>query len=58
MMSAIGEISSFLTREAAAATSIAPPPASTDPATLSWTDVATRTEPANGAAVEPGHQGA
>jgi len=55
MMSAIGEISSFLTRETAAAKEITPPPAPAEPPSLSWTDVATSGESANGAAVEPGH---
>ncbi len=53
MMSAIGEISSFLTRESAAAKEITPPLAPAEPPALSWTDVATGGEPANGAAVEP-----
>ena len=57
MMSAIGEISSFLTRETAAADALTPPPAPAEPAALSWTDVATYGEPANGAGVEPGHAG-
>ena len=57
MMSAIGEISSFLTRETAAAKEITTTPAPAEPSTLSWTDVATTGEPANGAAVEPGHAG-
>ena len=57
MMSAIGEISSFLTRESAAAKEITPPPAPAEPSALSWTDVATAGGPANGAAVEPGHAG-
>ena len=57
MMSAIGEISSFLTRETAAAKDITPPPAPVEPPALSWTDVAISGEPANGAAVEPGHAG-
>jgi regulator of protease activity HflC (stomatin/prohibitin superfamily) len=56
MMSAIGEISSFLTRETAAAKEVTPPLAPAEPA-LSWTDVATMGEPANGSAVEPGHTG-
>ncbi len=47
MMSAIGEISSFLTRETAAAQGITPPPAPAKPSGL----------PANGAALEPGHAG-
>jgi regulator of protease activity HflC (stomatin/prohibitin superfamily) len=57
MMSAIGEISSFLTRETAAAKEITPPLAPAEPPALSWTDVATSGEPANGSAVEPGHTG-
>ncbi len=55
MMSAIGEISSFLTRETAAANEIAPVPVTAQPPALSWTDVANHGEPANGAAVEPEH---
>jgi regulator of protease activity HflC (stomatin/prohibitin superfamily) len=55
MMSAIGEISSFLTRETAAAQGITPSPAK--PSALSVTDVATNGDPANRAAVEPGHAG-
>jgi regulator of protease activity HflC (stomatin/prohibitin superfamily) len=47
MMSAIGEISSFLTRETAAAQGITPTPASVKPTGLS----------ANGAALEPGCAG-
>jgi regulator of protease activity HflC (stomatin/prohibitin superfamily) len=57
MMSAIGEISSFLTRETAAAKEITPPPAPVKPSALSVTEVATNGEPANGAAVEPGRAG-
>ena len=57
MMSAIGEISSFLTRETAAAQGITPPPAPAKPSALSVTEVATNGEPANGAAVAPGHAG-
>jgi hypothetical protein len=49
MMSAIGEISSFLTRETAAAQQITTPPAPAKPPALAATDG----EPANGAAVEP-----
>ena len=55
MMSAIGELSSFLARETAAAEAITPQSAPVEPPALSWTDVATSGEPANGAAVEPGH---
>src|ERR1700720_3590491 len=55
MMSAIGEISSFLTRETAAAQGITPPAAK--PSTWPATDVATNGGPANGAAVEPGCAG-
>jgi regulator of protease activity HflC (stomatin/prohibitin superfamily) len=55
MMSAIGEISSFLTRETAAAKAITSPPAPAESPAMSWTDVATSGEPSNGAAVEPGH---
>ena len=57
MMSAIGEISSFLTRETATAQRITPPPPAAKPSALSVTEVATNGEPANGAAVEPGHAG-
>ena len=60
MMSAIGEISSFLTRETAAAQGITPPPATAKPPApaLSAADAATiNGEPANGAAVESGHTG-
>ena len=57
MMSAIGQISSFLTRETAAAQGITPPPAPAKPSALSVTEVATNGEPANGAAVAPGHAG-
>jgi regulator of protease activity HflC (stomatin/prohibitin superfamily) len=53
MMSAIGEISSFLTRETAAAQGITPRPAPAKPSALLVTDVATNGEPANGADVEP-----
>ncbi|HEX3286076.1 MAG TPA: SPFH domain-containing protein [Mycobacterium sp.] len=53
MMSAIGEISSFLSRESAASKELTPPLAPAQPPSLSWTDVATGGEPANGAAVEP-----
>jgi hypothetical protein len=51
MMSAIGEISSFLTRETAAAQENTPTPATAIPAG----GVATDGAPGNGAAVEPGH---
>ena len=51
MMSAIGEISSFLTRETAAAQGITTPPATAKPPALSVTDTATNGEPANGAVV-------
>ncbi len=53
MMSAIGEISSFLTRETAAAQGIRPPPAPAKPSALP-APVTTNGEPANGAALEPG----
>ena len=56
MMSAIGEISSFLTRETAAAQEITPPPATAKPSALP-APVTTNGEPANGATVEPGHAG-
>jgi regulator of protease activity HflC (stomatin/prohibitin superfamily) len=55
MMSAIGEISSFLTRETAAAQGITPAVAAAKPSGLPANDVATNGEPANAAAVEPGH---
>src|ERR1700730_3643813 len=55
MMTAIGEISSFLTRETAAAQVITPPAAK--PSARPATDVATNGGPANGAAVEPGCAG-
>ena len=54
MMSAIGEISSFLTRETAAAKGITPPPAPAKPSAL---PVRCTTRAANGAALEPGHAG-
>jgi regulator of protease activity HflC (stomatin/prohibitin superfamily) len=57
MMSAIGEISSFLTREAAAAQGITPPTSAAKPSARPATDVATNGEPANGAALEPGCAG-
>lgn len=41
MMSAIGEISSFLSRESAAAKEIKPSLAPAEPPALSWTDVVT-----------------
>jgi hypothetical protein len=50
MMSAIGEISSFLARETAAAQGITPPSATTKPSALP-APVTTNGEPANGAAV-------
>src|SRR6202790_486122 len=56
IMSAIGEISSFLTRETAAAHGMITPPAA-KPSTWPATDVATNGGPANGAAVEPGCAG-
>jgi regulator of protease activity HflC (stomatin/prohibitin superfamily) len=54
MMSAIGEISSFLTRETAAAKGITPPPAPAEPSGPSVTEVAPNGKHANGAAIEPG----
>jgi regulator of protease activity HflC (stomatin/prohibitin superfamily) len=57
MMSAIGEISSFLTRETAAAKGITPPPAPAEPSGSSVAEVATNGAPANGAAIEPGRAG-
>jgi regulator of protease activity HflC (stomatin/prohibitin superfamily) len=50
MMSAIGEISSFLTRETVAAKGITPPPGKASASLANG-------EPANGAAIEPGHAG-
>src|ERR1700738_5072151 len=55
IMSAIGEISSFLTRETAAAEGISTPPATAKPPALSATDTSTNGDPANGAAVQPAH---
>jgi regulator of protease activity HflC (stomatin/prohibitin superfamily) len=55
MMSAIGEISNFLTRETAAAKGITPPPALAKPSALSVTDVAANVEPTNGAAERSRH---
>jgi regulator of protease activity HflC (stomatin/prohibitin superfamily) len=57
MMSAIGEISSFLTREAAAAQGITPPPSAAKPSARPATDLATNGGPASRAAVEPGSAG-
>ena len=56
MMSAIGEISSFLARETAAATRAHTP---SGPGRTIGTSVTVTTNgaPANGAAVEPGHAG-
>ena len=51
MMSAIGEISSFLTRETTAARDIQPPAAHVEPS--AWTDALPSDEPTNGATVEP-----
>ena len=56
MMSAIGEISNFLTRETAATQGITPPPATAKPSALP-APVTTNGELANGAAAEPGHAG-
>ena len=56
MMSAIGQISSFLTRETAAAQGITPPPATAKPSARP-APVTTNGEPANGAAMGPGHAG-
>jgi len=55
MMSAIGEISSFLARETAAAEGITNLPTAAKPPALSATDMSTNGDPANGAVVEPGH---
>jgi regulator of protease activity HflC (stomatin/prohibitin superfamily) len=55
MMSAIGEISSFLDRETAATQGITATLARAKPSGVPANDVATNGEPANGAAVEPGH---
>jgi regulator of protease activity HflC (stomatin/prohibitin superfamily) len=46
MLSAIGEISSFLTRETAAAKGITPPPAPPEPSALPVTEVAANGKPA------------
>jgi regulator of protease activity HflC (stomatin/prohibitin superfamily) len=56
MMSAIGEIGNFLARETAAIQGITPPPDTAKPSALP-APVTTNGEPANGAAVEPGHAG-
>jgi regulator of protease activity HflC (stomatin/prohibitin superfamily) len=56
MMSAIGEIGNFLARETAAIRGITPPP-DTAKASALPAPVTTNGEPANGAAVEPGHAG-
>ena len=56
MMSAIGEIGNFLARETAAIRGITPPPDTAKPSALP-APVTTNGEPANGAAVEPGHAG-
>ena len=53
MMSAIGELSSFLARETAAAQGIEP--ATAKPPAFAAIDGATNEEPANGAVVETGH---
>ena len=55
MMSAIGEISSFLTRETAAAEGITTLPTAAKAPALSATDMSANGDPANGAVVEPGH---
>jgi regulator of protease activity HflC (stomatin/prohibitin superfamily) len=55
MMSAIGEIRSFLSRETATAQGITPPPATTKPPASPATDAVTNVDPANGAAIKPGH---
>jgi hypothetical protein len=54
MMSAIGEISSFLTRETAAAQGITTPATTVNPTALVATN-GTNGEPADGEAVQPGH---
>lgn len=53
MMSAIGEISTFLTREAAAAQGITSPPSAAKPSARPATEVGTNGGPANRAALEP-----
>jgi regulator of protease activity HflC (stomatin/prohibitin superfamily) len=55
MMSAIGEISSFLNRETAAAKGVAPQPPVTTPSAPPITGVATNGDPANGGPVELAH---
>src|ERR1700731_1356953 len=62
MMSAIGELSSFLARETAAAQGVSTPPATAKSPVLPVTDLATNGEPTAGTAVErastavePGH---
>jgi regulator of protease activity HflC (stomatin/prohibitin superfamily) len=55
MMSAIGEISSFLNRETAAAKAVAPQPPVTTPSAPPITDVTTNGDPANGGPVELAH---
>jgi regulator of protease activity HflC (stomatin/prohibitin superfamily) len=54
MMSAIGELSSFLARETAAAQGVSTPPATAKSPVLPVTDLATNGEPTGGTAVEPG----
>ena len=53
MMSAIGELSSFLARETAAAQGVSTSPATAKPPVLPVTDLATNGEPTAGTAVEP-----
>jgi regulator of protease activity HflC (stomatin/prohibitin superfamily) len=55
MMSAIGEISSFLNRETAAAKEVAPQPPASTPSAPPVTDVTTNGDPANGGPVELAH---
>ena len=54
MMSAIGELSSFLARETAAAQGVSTPPATAKPPVLPVTDLEANGEPTGGTAVEPG----
>jgi hypothetical protein len=55
LMSAIGELGTFLARESAAAQGVTPLPATARPPMPSAAEVATNGEPVNGAAVEPQH---
>jgi regulator of protease activity HflC (stomatin/prohibitin superfamily) len=55
MMSAIGELSSFLSRETAAAQAITPAPVTAKPPASPAADIAINGEATNSSAVEPGH---